>query len=278
MGTQLRSLRALTLGLATTLALVACGGSPVATPDSFTGSYVVKGGGAPLETFQALANEFTKLHPRVRFDFTDVGSVAGMVLVASGGCDLALSSTEPTSDLRDRVKPVSIGVSGTGVVVSSSNPVAGLTKAQVHDIFSGSLADWSSLGGPSGRIEVFVRQRGSAIRSNFEAYFFAGGGKIPDDAVALNDQDQVLSTVRGLRRSISMITISGQTVSDQTIKLLAIDGVAPTKENLASGSYPVRRPLYLVYEPTSVKPVIRAFVEFAQSPAGQQVIRTAQGF
>jgi len=59
------------------------------------------------------------------------------------------------------------------------------------------------------------------------------------------------------------------------LKMLKIDGVAPTKENIASGKYPLYRPLYLV---TRENPAgeVKKFLDFALSPAGQSLI-AAQG-
>jgi len=53
--------------------------------------------------------------------------------------------------------------------------------------------------------------------------------------------------------------------------MLALNGVAPTKENIAAKKYPFARPLYLVVHRTA-KPGVRAFVDFVLSKRGQDLI------
>src|SRR5919204_3081515 len=98
-------------GLALLVAMLAIACGP--EPDPLAGTYAVQGGGAALDVFNALRQEFARRHPSVTLQFLDIGSTPGMRLVANGSSDLATSSAEPPSDIRDAVRLVSIGVSGT---------------------------------------------------------------------------------------------------------------------------------------------------------------------
>src|SRR5919201_2872861 len=81
--------------------------------DPLAGTYLVRGGGAPLEVFTALSQEFAKWHPGVNFQFDDVGSTPGMRLVADGTADLGTSSAPVAPDLKGQVELLPVGVSGT---------------------------------------------------------------------------------------------------------------------------------------------------------------------
>jgi phosphate transport system substrate-binding protein len=265
------------LGLAVFLAVlasVACAGPASSSPDPLAGTYTVRGGGAALDVFNALVEAFRAKHPTVRFVFDDVGSAAGMTLAASGDVDLATSSATPAPDIAATVTTVPVGSSATAIVVNATNPVRGLTKAQVRDVFSGAISDWGALGGPPGKIVVVVREATSAIRSNFDAYFFGGKGTYAPDALELNSGDEIIRAVSGRATTISMLTISAPMRAEPRIRALTIDGVAPTKENVVAGLYPVRRPLFLVYNEKRVRPAIRAFLELVRSPEGQRIIET----
>ena len=263
--------------LALAAALIAACAQPPAT-DPFDGTYIVKGGGAPLPVFNALTAEFTKRHPGVSFAFEDVGSAAGIQLVASGQIDLATSSVEPKSELRDRVELVPIGLSGTAVVVPAANPVTALTREQVRMIFSGEINDWSALTPDlSGRILVGVRPPGSAIRRSFETYAF--GSATPTyakDALQLADTNETIRTLTSNRAVIAIITIDDAMLADSRIRLLTLDGVHPSKETLASAAWPMRRPLYLVAGQANLPAGILGFLDFVRSPDGQKIIAAAQ--
>ena len=242
------------------------------TRDPLAGSYLVKGGGAPRETFLALSTEFSARHPGVNFEFEDIGSKPGMSLVVSGAIDLATSSTEPDASLRDKVGVVPIGVGGTAIVTGAMNPVSNLTREQVRAIFAGEITDWSAVGGDPGRIRVVMRNANSAIRLSFESYFFGGKATYAKDMFEVSDMGQTITAVKDRGDVISIITISDKSLSESGIKLLSLDGIAPTKQNLQSGVYPVRRPLFLVFNPQTVRPAIQAFLDFVRSPDGQRII------
>jgi phosphate transport system substrate-binding protein len=259
------------------LLLAACASrttAPSAAPDPLAGTYVVKGGGAPLDVFTALSDEFRKQHPTVRFTFSDVGSAAGMRLAATGEVDLATSSAPPPPELRDKVGLVPVGVSGTGVIVNAANPVTTLTRTQVRDIFSGAIADWSDVGGNREKIIVVIRESTSALRSNFDAYFFDGKPAYPSTAVELNSGTDIVAAVSARTGVISMVTLTEKIRSDQHVRFLSLDGVAPTKKNVQSGAYPVLRPLYLVRNAQQVTPAIAAFLDFVRGAEGQRIIES----
>ncbi len=254
------------------LVLTSCTAAPANTADPLAGTYAVKGGGAALEVFQALADAFRKQHPQVRFSFEDIGSTAGMKLAASGDVDLATSSAVPAADVTNSVTVVPVGSSGTAVIVNAANPVTALTKTQVHDVFAGMVLNWSTVGGTPDSIIVVIREATSALRGNFDAYFFGGKGVYRADAIELNTGDDIVRAVVSRTGVVSMLTISASMLADTRIRALAIDGVAATKENISAGKYPVIRPLFLVYNPKKVRPAIAAFVDFVNGADGRRIV------
>src|SRR3977135_425791 len=258
--------------LAITSPILGCAPAPAASPDPVTGTYAVKGGGAALEVFQALSDAFRTQHPKVYFDFEDIGSAAGMKLAASGNVDLAPSSATPAPDIANSVVTVPVGTSGTAVVVGATNRVTALTKTQIHDIFAGQITNWSEAGGDTGKIVVVSTASGSALRNNVEAFYFAGKGAYAPDAIELSTGAEIIRAVTSRPGVISMVTISGSLLTDQRLRGLAIDGIAPSKDNITAGRYPVVRPLYLVYSEKYVKPAVSAFLSFVRSAEGQHII------
>jgi phosphate transport system substrate-binding protein len=57
------------------------------------------------------------------------------------------------------------------------------------------------------------------------------------------------------------------------VKMLKVNGVAPTAKNIVGGKYALKRPLYILISAHPM-PEVRRFVDFVLSKAGQQFIRS----
>src|SRR5713101_4380044 len=161
----------------------------------------------------------------------------------------------------------------TCVIVNSANPVKDLTRDQVKRIFAGEITNWKQVGGDDLDIKVFVREANAATRSSFEQYFFGGKATYVKDATEVYELEQTLKSVGSFRASIGMATANRRASTEPTVKLVSIDGVAPTPENLVNGSYKIGRPLLLVFpkDESKLRSGIKAFLDFVRSPEGQQI-------
>jgi phosphate transport system substrate-binding protein len=266
------------LALATLFLTGACAATTpaVRSPDPVAGRYILRGGGGALDAVTALTSAFTAEHPGVAFEgLEDVGSDAAIKLAASGEADLGFISRDLRPAELGMVKTIPIGRSGTALAVSATSAVRGLTKDQVVGIYNGTITDWSDVGGMSGKIRPLAREPGSAVRSQFESYFF--GTTKPSYAsnlVVVYDVNATIDAIRSFKDAIGMLSMSAQAYDSKDVRLIAIDGVAATRANVANGTYKLLRPLYFVYnpDPAKVRPGIKAFLEWVQSPAGQQVL------
>lgn len=275
----MRRLRTLSLIICAALFVVSCGGAALpapATSDPLAGQYIVNGGGGALDNVKALTDAFVKLHPTITWQgLGDIGSSAGVNLAISGETDLGYISRDLADGEKGKVEALAIGASGTAVAVSSANPVKALTKDQVAKIFTGAITDWKDLGGTPGKIRVLIRESTAATRSAFEAYFF--DGKKPTyapGAIEVSTIDETSKAINSFKESIGMVTMNATTFGNAQIAFVTVDGVAATRENLNSGSYQVRRPLYLVYNPATAtaKPAIKAFLDFVKGSEGQKIL------
>jgi phosphate transport system substrate-binding protein len=277
----MRRLRTVSFVVTAALVTVSCGGFGLpgpATPDPLGGQYIVNGGGGALDNVKALADAFQKKHPAITWQgLSDVGSSAAVNLVVSGETDLGYISRELTEAEKaaGKVAALPIGASGTAVAVAASNPVKSLTKDQVAKIFTGAIGDWKDVGGTPGKIRVLIRESTAATRSAFEAYFY--DGKKPTygtNAVEVTTIDETVKAINSFKESVGMVSMTATTFSDPTIAFLTVDGVAASRDNLNSGKYQVRRPLYFVYstDASKIKPAIKAFLDFVKGSEGQKIL------
>lgn len=268
--------RLIQLAVITLLVGSACSAPAATSPqvDPLIGRYRVSGGGGTIPVITNLTKRFTELHPGVLWDIENVGSDAAIASVKSAEADLGGVSREMTDAEKQAVATLQIGLSGTAVAVNASHSVSNLTKEQVRAIFAGELKDWSQVGGTPGEIKVFVREPSAATRQIFDDYIFGGKANYRTDYTPVDSADSTTKALYSFKDAVSMLTITDATLTDPQIKLLSINGLAPTMANLANGTYPMRRPLYMVYNatPEKVKPAINALVDFAKSPEGQKIL------
>jgi phosphate transport system substrate-binding protein len=256
--------------------LVGCGAAAPTppTPEPLSGTYAASGGGGALAAVQALTARFKELHPGVNWIVTESGSSAAVKLAAANTIDIGFVSRALTDAEKElQVNAIAIGFSGTALVVNAANPATNLTKEQLRQIYTGAVLNWSQLGGVDQEIRPYVRERAAATRQNLEGYIFAGSvpmyGK---NVVEQVEVEAMLTAVKSFRGAIGIATAGSRTNSDTRVKVIKIDGVAPTQESISNGTYKIVRPLAVVYSNAAEqKPAIRAFVEFVKSAEGQRV-------
>ena len=64
----------------------------------------------------------------------------------------------------------------------------------------------------------------------------------------------------------------GMTEDSDKIKLLSIDGIAPTAENIANSVYPYTFPLYAITLEDNKLETIKPFLEWMQGAEGQNLV------
>ena len=63
--------------------------------------------------------------------------------------------------------------------------------------------------------------------------------------------------------------------SGKNMRILKVDGILPSKENIASGKYPFYRPLFLTANPNSQNyKKVKTFLEWVLSAEAQKIIDT----
>lgn len=269
-----------TLGAVLAICLFAGCGVPIpSTPthDPLSGQYLATGGGGALPAVQALAARFKQLHPGVSWVVTETGSDAAIKLAASNQVDVGFISRPLADAERAQVIAVAIGFSGTAVVVNADNPVNNLTREQLRKIYSGEITNWADVGGTDQPIRAFIREPNAATRTTFEAYVFGGKATYGKTVIEMFEVEPTLSAIASFRGGIGIASIGSRTANDNRLRMISIDGVAPTQENLANGKYTIFRPLFLVYSPNApqMRPGVAAFLEFAKSPEGQRLAASA---
>jgi phosphate transport system substrate-binding protein len=209
------------------------------------------------------------------------GSGDGVAALIDGRCDIAMSSRfmkpeEFEKAVAGKIYPVAhtIAMDGVCIIVHPSNPVKELTAAQVADIYMGKIKNWKELGGSDMPIVAISRDTSSGT---YEVFHEKVMKKQNMDAAVeyVNANPQAHARVK---TTPGAIAYAGLGFVDSAVKALKIDGVTPTRQTIAQGTYPVSRPLFLFTNgyPKLGSP-IHAFCIFYLTEEGQSIIE-AKGF
>lgn len=235
------------------------------------GSLVIVGNGPEQTTIEALARAFEKANPRAYIDVLWDDHSKPVEMVKAGDAHIAVTGSEDPA-----LTAIQIAWDGIGILVHLSNFTKEVTKQQVADIYSGKVKEWSELGGPETKILLIDRPKNQNIRDAFERQLGIDG-KIPDNAKVIAKDDKVVKTVVGTLPPMSAVAYISLTqglavvTSGVAVRLLPVDRVEPEVPTVKDGRYPLRRPVLFLTK-KDPNPLVDAFVQFAQSPAGRQII------
>src|SRR3977135_4010298 len=122
-----------------------------------------------------LAEQFKSQHSGTTFDIAAEGSTTGIAAIIDGTAQIGMSSrrakpaeVSAASGKGVNMKPTIVAYDGIGVIVNASNPIKGLTKKQVEQIFAGDVTDWSAVGGSGGKISIYTRNTSSGTYSDWK--------------------------------------------------------------------------------------------------------------
>lgn len=120
-----------------------------------------------------------------------------------------------------------------------------------------------------GEITLISREDGSGTRRAFTEIFGLFDGRrdfTSKDSLIANKTDILLANVAGNPQAVGYTSASAA----GGVKMLAVDGVYPTAENITGGSYKAVRRFSAVYK-NDVSAAARDFIRFALSRGGQEI-------
>lgn len=262
------------LALGLSLSLVACGQSETTQPQKLvlTGSSTV----APLAN--ELGKKFEAANPGVRVDVQTGGSSRGFADAAEGLNDLGMVSRDLKPNEKAEFQDWAIAKDGLAMIVHADNPVSELDNTEIMAIFLDIENNWQGLGGNDAPITVVHKADGRSTLELFVDHFGLEATAVEADVV-IGDNQQGIKTVAGNPHAIGYVSIGAaeQEIAVGTpIKLLNLNGVVASTENIKNGSFPLARTLNLVSK-AEPNPLAQQFIEFARSPEAYDVVE-AQSF
>lgn len=231
-----------------------------------TGSSTV----APLAS--ELGKRFEQEHPQVRIDVQTGGSSRGLADARSGQADIGMMSRDLAPDETD-VTAHAVARDGVAMIIHADNPVTELSPKQIVDIYRGQLSLWSEAGGDDAPISVVNKAEGRSTLEIFLKHFALKNSDIKAQVI-IGDNEQGIKTVTGNPNAIGYVSIGAAENSiarGEPLKLLPLDGIAPSTATVKGGEFPLARTLIFVTQ-GEPETVTKAFVDFAQSPQVHDIV------
>ena len=204
----------------------------------------------------------------------------------AGKCDLNLTARGPSADEIELAKAKGIKIELRPIardalvfIVNRDNPVKTISRQQILQIYQGKIKNWAELDSGTNQIAALWRERNSGSRELFDL-LVAAGQSVPEPKfrsdlfsyTMAGPYNQVTQSPSGLGYSVYYYE-HYMALSPYT-RTVAIDGIEPTADTIATGAYPYTADVYAAYragEPPD-SPAMK-LLDWLVSPEGQAVIR-----
>ena len=168
--------------------------------------------------------------------------------------------------------------------VNSRNPVEGLTVEQIQGIYTGQITNWNQVGGKNQPIRPFQRLENSGSQSALLRLMDGLPLIEPEKEDRVGGMGGIIQQVASYRNYKNSIGFSfrfyaSEMAANDQIRLLALDGVSPTKESIRDGSSPIADSFFAITaapigapDPRESNPNLNAFLDWILSEQGQQIV------
>jgi phosphate transport system substrate-binding protein len=178
--------------------------------------------------------------------------------IANGNADILLvyEAAEDTKAYLDTVgtelEITPLGRDALVFINNEQNPVENLTQQQLIDIYTGNVTNWNEVGGEDLEIIPYQRVATSGSQSLFMKLLMkdivpmdapmelrpAEMGMLIDELARYNNEGNALG--------YSVFYYASYMYQQPGLKMIAVDGVQPSDETIADGSYSLLNEYYLV--------------------------------
>lgn len=174
--------------------------------------------------------------------------------LANGDTDFILAY-EPSEETKEQLKGyepqnmVPIGQDALVFLVNENNPVESLSQQQIIDIFAGRITNWKEVGGNDQEIKAFQRPENSGSQTLMRKLLVGDLDMVEEHVAKISTMEGMLDSIMEYNNEANAIGYSvyyyaEEMMHKEGIRLLQVDGVAPSEESIYDGSYTLVNPFY----------------------------------
>ena len=197
----------------------------------------IAGSSAMLPLVTEAANRYMRLHPDVAIDVSAGGSSRGIEGLLRREIDVGASDISAEGDAAAKLQDHRVAVTAFAAMANRgpfNEKIESLTMDQLRGIFSGSIKNWSAVGGADQPIVVINRKKGSGTRVTFGRIVLGGDRFVQ----GLEEESSALvrTMLEQTKGAISYLALSYRR---EGLMCFAVAGVSPTNDNVAARKYPI---------------------------------------
>jgi len=231
-------------------------------------------------TKKAFMKELAKAYETktgIKVNLSGGGATKGIRNAAKGSIDIGGACRVAMEDHPEERSAYQIPVAwdALAVIVNKKNPVESISFEQLQGVYLGKITNWKDLGGLNAKIELYVRRgKFSGVGRTLRELVFANYNQEFPSATHVTKSSGPLE--KGIVKNLNGFGTTGiSSAKRRDVKILKLEGKAPTYENIKKGHYVLYRPLYLVTKGSASDPEVKKFIKFALSREGMKIIRKA---
>lgn len=222
-----------------------------------------------------LAKEYAR-QKKGKISLQPFSTLSGLDAVAQGSADFGTSARGKYSRRAEEANLdfTPVVLDAAVLITHPQNPVQSLTLKQVYDIYYGRITNWKDVGGPDKAINLYsIASPLDGVEFSLRELVYRNGDqRIAAPRLYLNTtklEEAVTLDPAGLG-----LSTLANTYANKKVKALAIEGVTPSTQSVADGSYPLFITLYTVTRPDSPKKAeVDRFLAFLDSPEAKAILR-----
>ncbi|GAB6189896.1 phosphate ABC transporter substrate-binding protein PstS [Marinitoga arctica] len=250
---------------------------------SFSEKLVVKGSNTIFPIAQLWIEELKKIKPDLEITLEGAGSSTGIAALFNNTTDIANASRflkgKEIKKMNEEGKyfaPIVIAYDGIAIIVNPKLGIENISLETLKGIYTGKLRTWNQVSSnlPKKRIVIYSRNTASGTFETFEKKVLSGERMAPTVKMVESTQFEIDQ----VSRNPYAIAYVGVGYVTNSVKVLKVEGVEPTKLNILNAKYPISRPLYMFIDVTNGWPesgIIKEYITFGLSKKGQELAERA---
>jgi len=241
-----------------------------------SGSIKIAGSSTVYPVTTAMAEEFSKQHPKVEIPVQSTGSGGGFANFFIPGktvinnASRAIKDSEMEKCRENDIEPLEflVGTDAITIAVNRDNPVDNITVEQLKQIWKpeNPAQKWSDVDSswPDAEFELYGPTGASGTFDYFTEEIIGEGGASRSDYQGTEQDNTIVQAVSGSKAAMGYFGMAYYLENKDKVKALKVNGVMPSIESAKSGDYtPLSRPLFIYVAKSSLeRPEVRAFVRF----------------